>query len=297
MKFVVLVSLFFFSGCAVVEPSFDPIEVEKIVTKTNEVNETVDQNISIMTIIKPLEEKILKNEKVEKLEKVEEGEEGEEGEVILNVFDDELYFEKDKVGEDKTEVVINYLDAYAWEKKVLKSAYKKTKRLWSKKQSKNFRKILEEDKYMSLCSDRRYWHNLEFEESEPERDILQSVLIIRYLNNLSHGCPKWIDSNKKIENENSKERINTKQIFSLLPHGVLIEKLLSLYLPSTKGFRLLLKKHKKSLNEDKTSEVLKAERLEIEGYTCETCEPDYKKKRKSKVWHLKKYIIEIRRLN
>ena len=268
MKFVVLVSLFFFLGCAVVEPSFDPIEVEKIVTKTNEVNETVDQNISIMTIIKPLEEKILKNEKLE------------EGEVILNVFDDELYFEKDKVGEDKTQVVINYLDAYAWEKKVLKSAYKKRKTLWSKKQSKNFRKILEKDKYMSLCSDKRYWHNLEFEESEPERDILQSVLLIRYLNNLSHGCPKWIDSNKKIENENSKERINTKQIFSLLPHGVLIEKLLSLYLPSTKGFRLLLKKHKKSLNEDKTSEVLKAERLEIEGYKCETCEPDYKKKRK-----------------
>ena len=263
MKYVVvLVSLFLFLGCAVLEPSFEAIS--SINVEENTTKERVEKNVSICS--KLLEDKTIKNDNLE------------EGRLILNVFDDELYFEKDKVGKDKNEVVIKYLDAFPWEKKALKNIYKKYQKLWSKKQSKDFRKILEEDKYLSLCADRRYWDNLEFEESEPERDILQSVLLIKYVNNLSHGCPEWVKSDGKIKDENEKEPIKTKQIFSLLPHRVIIGKLLSLYLPKEKKFLELLEEHQVSLESNKKSEFLKLERLKIEAFKCKKCNPNYKRK-------------------
>lgn len=265
-----LIALFFFLGCSVLEPNLDlkkeDNNVSKKVSKNIEVEEVKEKNVSIVSTI-PNEE-ILENNNLE------------EGNIILNVFDDELYFEKDKVGIDKTKVVIKYLDAFDWEKKALQKIYKKHKRLWSQKQSEDFQKILIEDKYLSLCGDRRYWDNLEFEESQPEQDILQSILLIKYLNNLSHGCPQWVESNCKVKNENAKERINIKQVFSLLPHGVIIEKLFSLYTPKEKKFRTLLKKHKNSLELAKKKEVLRLERLEIEAFKCRPYDPSYEKKRK-----------------
>ena len=258
-----LLSLFLFSACAVVAP-----KVEQVKTKEKQqklIAPKVEDNKSVVIEAK--------KSNLTKLDKELEGN------VIVNVFADELYFEKDKVGEDKTAVVIKYLDAYAWEKKALAKVYKKYKRLWSKKQSEEFKEILEEDRYLSLCSDRKYWDNLEFEESEPERDILQSVLLIRYVNNLEHGCPKWVASNAKIRDENAKEHTNMKQLFSLLPHEVIIEKLISLYVPKEKEFRILLKQHQNSLDLDKGKELLKLERLELEEFKCQTCQPNYKNRK------------------
>ena len=270
MKYIIVMlgALFLFSGCAVLEPDFGvPIAKKEVVKK-----KSIENNITNAVEVKIEEKKLVLEEEVSE-NKMEE-----EGTLILNVFADELYFEKDKVGTDKTQVVIKHLIASSWEKKALKKVYKKHKQLWSQKQSKNFRKILEEDKYLALCSDRKYWDNLEFEESEPERDILHSILLIKYLNNLAHGCPQWISS--KVKNENDKERINTKQVFSLLPHGVIIEKLLSLYLPKEKEFDNLLKKYKKSLESNEEKEILNSERLEIEEFKCKKCQPNYKKRRK-----------------
>jgi hypothetical protein len=260
---IILLFFLFFSGCAKLAPDF---VVNKEASKNIEPEEIVEKNIS--SVSKIPNKKVIENDNIE------------EGHLILNVFDDELYFEKDKVGNDKTKVVIKYLDAFTWEKKALKKIYKKHKRLWSKKQSKDFQKILAEDKYLSLCADHKYWENLEFEESEPERDILQSILLLKYLNNLTHGCPKWVESNGKVKNENAKKHINSKQVFSLLPHGVIIEKLFSLYLPEEKKFHTLLEKHKNSLELAKRRDLLKLERLEIEELKCEKCQPNYKKKRK-----------------
>ncbi len=268
MKYIIFVlgSMFLFSGCAVLEAELEVPKSEKKVLEINKTKETLEENLS--SVSEEVEAKALKNDNLE------------ESQIIINVFDDELYFEKDKVGRDKTQVVIKYLDAFSWEKKALKKVYAKYKRLWSEQQSKNFRKILEEDRYLSLCSDHKYWDNLEFEESQPKRDVLHSILLLRYLNNLTHGCPQWITSNGKVKDENSKEHIKTKQVFSLLPHGVIIEKLFSLYLPKEKDFFLLLKKHKASLEEAKKREVIQSERLEIEAYKCRKCQPNYKKKGK-----------------
>jgi hypothetical protein len=193
---LIFLVFFLFSACSRVEPKPKVTTMESNVTKI-ENNET------------SLEKKVESNLSVE------------EGHVIENVFDDELYFEKDKVTKNKRKIVIKYLKAENWEKKALSKIYKKYKRLWSKKQSKDFRDFLESEKSLTRCAGRDYWENLEFEESEPERDVLHSVLLIKYLNNLHH----------KRDNEEEcakKELVDVDYILSLLPHEVLINKLLKL---------------------------------------------------------------------
>jgi len=246
-----LISMFLFLGCATQTPKIKQEVVEKNVTQ----------------VAQEPEKELIDTDEIE------------EGNLIVNVFDDELYFEKDKVGKDKMSIVIKYLDAYAWEKEALKKVYKKYKRLWSKKQSNALRKIIEENAYYALCADGRYWDNLEFEQSEPERDILHSILLLRYLNNLSHGCPKWVESNGKVKNENRKEYVKTESILSLLPHDVIISRLISSFKPKNKKFNALIKKHKKLLSYDIKEEVLKESRLRVELSKQEACKPDYKRKR------------------
>lgn len=195
--------------------------------------------------------------------------EKEDVHVLENIFDDELYFELDKVSKRrKVNVVINHLDAYPWEKKELKKAYKKHSKLWSKKQSSDFKKILEEDSYLALCSDVRYWENLEFEESEPQRDVLQSLLLIRYLHNLAHGCPKWVES--KVKGENSKKFMHTKHILSLLPHEVIIGKLMKILAPKEREFLKMVKQY-----HNKKSDEL---RLKIENMKHNALHPNYRVK-------------------
>ncbi len=223
-------------------------------------------------VIKELnvEEKIVSN--------VSEKKESEK--ILYDVFASGLYFEKDKVGQDKTGVVIKYLDAYDWEKRVLNNIYKNHKKLWSKKQSKDFEQILQNDKYLSLCSDRRYWDNLQFQESEPERDILHSILLLRYLKNLSHGCVDWVRSDGKIKDENRRKYINAKYVFSLLPHKVLIDKLLFIYAPKELEFKKMLQAYHKALQNNEKPEVLKRERLIIELYKHKESYPNYRKREK-----------------
>ncbi len=197
--------------------------------------------------------------------------EQEDVHVLENLFDDELYFELDKVSNSRrAKVVINYLKAYPWEKKALKKAYKKHSKLWSKKQSSDFKKILEEDSYLSLCSDVNYWENLEFEESEPQRDILQSLLLIRYLHNLAHGCPKWVES--RVKGENSKKFMHTNHILSLLPHEVIIGKLMKILAPKEREFSKMVKQY-----HNKKSDEL---RLKIENMKHNTIHPNYRVKEK-----------------
>ena len=263
MRYIgIVLSFFIFTGCAVLEPDF---ELGKSRTSSNKKSDT---NVTIVE--KSIVSELVTSKKIQ-------SEDLDSGHIIVNVFDDELYFEKDKGGKNLRKVVIKYLDAFAWEKKALNKIYKKHKRIWSKEQSKDFRKVLEEDKYFSLCGDRRYWDNLEFEESEPERDVLHSVLLIKYLNNLSHGCVQWVESNGKVKDENKKEHINANQILSLLPHDVLIRKLLLMYGPRDRKFTSLLTAHRRALDSDKKADEIKEERLKIEKYKTLEKNPDYKK--------------------
>ena len=263
MKNILMFSLLFMMvGCA--SKKVKP-------TMMKESNSSVEHNETV-------EEKGILSKIYEQI--VNKKDEVESGEVLANVFSDELYFEKDKVGQDKTGVVIKYLDAYAWEKKVLNRAYKKHKKLWSKKQSKDFEKILQHDKYLSLCSDHKYWDNLEFEENEPERDILHSILLLRYLNNLSHGCVDWVQSDGKIKDENKREYIKAKYVFALLPHEVLIDKLLFIYAPKELEFKKMLEAYNEAVERDEDTEILKRERLIIELYKRKEIHPNYKKREK-----------------
>ena len=256
MKKNILIALvLFITGCVTSQP-----KAKKTVSYEQNSSQTLEHNRSAV-----MEKKVVQEE---------------EGHIIKNVFDDELYFEKDKAGVDKTAVVIKYLHAYPWEKKALNRIYKKYKRLWSKRQSKNFKKILQEDNYASLCGDQDYWDNLEFEESEPEHDILQSVLLLRYINNLTHGCVKWVESDGEIEDENREKDVEAKYIFSLLPHNVLIDKLLLLYAPKEKAFKRLLSEYKVLVTSDVSKESIKEKRLELEQFKASEIHPNYKEREK-----------------
>jgi len=260
---ITFVAIFLFSGCANLKPEYKALEKDQNQTKHDVVD--IDKNVSIISQL--VDEKVIEDEALE------------DENLIQNVFHDELYFEKDKEGVDKRKLAIQYLDARDWEKKALKQIYKKHKKLWSKKQSKDLWKILEEDRYFGLCSDRKYWDNLQFEESQPERDVLHSILLIRYLNNLSSGCPGWVLSKKKIKNENSKEVINSRHVLSLLPHEVLIDKLIMIYVPKSKKFERMVEEHHNTLSLDKKEEVILLERLDIEEYKRNQKYPKYKKRR------------------
>ena len=254
-NFLIVIALLIVGGCTT-----PPQPKAKIVSHEQNSSQTLEHNRSVVV------EKTVAQEELK-----------EEGHIIENVFADELYFEKDKV-RDKTGVVIRYLRAYPWEKKALKRIYKKYKLLWSKRQSKTFKKIIQEDRYASLCSDQRYWDNLEFEESEPEHDILQSILLLRYINNLSHGCVKWVESNGKFKDENRKKNVEAKYIFSLLPHNVLIKKLLRLYAPKEKSFKRLLSKYRALVESDSKRDKIKEKRLELEQFKSDEIHPNYKKR-------------------
>jgi len=248
-------------GCRSIEPKVSTSKAIKSVSEVNQTEVFIDNGVSAennVSSVKKIEETLT-----------------DDANIILNVFNDELYFEKDKEGIDKRQVVIKYLDAHKWEKKALSETYTKYPKLWSKEQSEDFFKILEEDRYLSLCADRRYWDSLQFEESEPERDVLHSILLIRYLNNLSHGCPQWISS--KVKDENVKAYIHTKQILSLLPYNVIISKLIASYEPKSKKFKALMAEHKRLLALDREAEVLKASRLELEEHKRRLCQPKYTK--------------------
>ena len=216
MKTIAVVGvLLLFNGCTILKPSFGVINEDtvKIIPDKNEI--IVEKTI----LVKISDKKKIKDKSLEPEE------------IILNVFDDELYFERDKVRGNKSRLIIRYLDAFSWEKNALLKAYTIYKKIWSKKQSDDFKEILEEDKYFALCTDSRYWENLKIEDKEPERDILHSILLIKYLNNLSYGC-------REIDDNSIQEHIDADHILSLLPHDVLIHKLLLIHLPKEKGLTM-----------------------------------------------------------
>jgi len=188
---------------------------------------------------------------------------------IVDVFTDSLFLNGDRIK------LIKNLDALPWEKRALLKAYKNHTDLWNNQQKKEFQKILEDDKYLSLCGDKRYYENLLFTVEEPQVDILHSILLLKYLNNLSNGCTKWVS--QKVGNENKNKNIPSDYLLDMIEKDAIVERLFVPFFPRQKRFLIALREYRKMKNRDEKSSKLKDKRLEIE-YIKQTEEyPNYRK--------------------
>jgi hypothetical protein len=188
---------------------------------------------------------------------------------IVDVFTDSLFLNGDRMK------LIKNLDAQPWEQKVLLKAYKNHTKLWNRRQRKEFQRILEDDKYLSLCGDRRYYDNLLFTLDEPQVDILHSVLLLKYLNNLSHGCRKWVS--QKASNENHHKNIPSLYLLDMIEKDALVERLFVPFIPRQKSFQIAIREYKQIKENDEKSQKLKDKRLEIEQLKEREEYPSYKK--------------------
>jgi len=186
---------------------------------------------------------------------------------IVDVFTDSIFLDGDRLK------LIKNLDALPWEKKVLLKAYKKDSKFWNKQQKKEFDKILEEDKYLSLCGDQRYYDNLLFTSEEPQLDILHSILLLRYAKNLSNGCLEWVSSD--IKNENDKKRVPAKSLLKMVKQGAIVERLFVPFVPKTKAFDEALKAYHKAISRGENPKSLTSERMFIEEQKSTDIYPDY----------------------
>jgi len=189
--------------------------------------------------------------------------------IIPSVFLEDVTFESD------AKVMVKALDAFAWEKKSLSKIYKKKDQIWTKQGIKEFKKILSDDRYLSLCGDIRYLQNLEFTTQKIEQDVLYSVLFLKYLNNLSSGCIEWVSSDGSVLNENHEENIASAYLLEMLSRGVLVERLFLPYLPQEKDFTHAIKRYKALDVSAADRNEIKLERLVVEQYKSSESYPEY----------------------
>lgn len=172
--------------------------------------------------------------------------------------------------------LIETLDAFPWEKKALHTVYRhEGKIIWKPNQIQDFRKILENDSYLAMCGDRRYWDYLDVTKERAKQDVLYSTLLLKYLNNLSSGCRQWVSSDGMALNENRIQNIKAEYVLSLLARGALIEKLFIPYLPKNREFFVHLKRYKALEKSVENPSDLKRERLYIEQYKTLKIHPNY----------------------
>ena len=256
-----------FSGCRILEPDFG-VSKKKVEISTKvkiisplplEVNRTKESLLiqRVPYIKTPPPKRIILSKEVNKIE------------VIPNVFSEDT---EDFLSNKR---LIKYLDAYSWEKKSLSKAYAKKKKLWTKHEIQDFLSIVNEDKYLSLCGDKRYLDNLIFTADAVKQDLLYSILLLRYLNNLSHGCVEWVSSGGSVLYENNQEYIESDYLLSMLSKDILIERLFTRYFPKDKDFLPAIKRYKLLTKYLEESDEIKNERLQIEQYKTFENHPDY----------------------
>lgn len=172
--------------------------------------------------------------------------------------------------------LIEMLDVFPWEKKALHFVYRHAgKMIWKPNQIQDFRKILEDDSYLSMCGAQRYWDYLETTDDKVKQDVLYSVLLLRYLNNLSSGCREWVSSDGMVVNENSRKNIKAEYVLSLVAQGALVQKLFIPYLPQNRDFFVALDDYKRLEKSVENLSDLKRERLSIEQYKTLKTYPTY----------------------
>ena len=241
---LILTTLFLFVGChSTPKPS---VKEELKITEPKENNVSVAPLVLEKNVSKVLPE--------------------HEIEVIKSVFKDEEHFGGNRLK------LIDDLVAQNWEKRALRWAYRKNKSLWNREQKETFKVILEKDLYLSLCDSKPYWDNLMLVSGEPEEDILYSVLLLRYLNNLESGCVDWVTENKEMK---KRDYVHANYVLNLLSFKVLIDRLFLAYLPEREIFYKSLREYK-SLEENGVDKLaLKAKRLEVENYKSTKSYPSY----------------------
>ncbi|MBU1669315.1 hypothetical protein KKC13_12970 [bacterium] len=200
----------------------------------------------------------------------------EESEQPIQEVNNRKIFSDTHVKRGDIRTLIETLDAFPWEKKALHSVYRhEGKMIWHPNQIQDFRKILQDDSYLAMCGDRRYWNHLEVTGQKAKHDVLYSVLLLKYLNNLSSGCRQWVSSEGMVLNENRTQNIKAEYVLSLLARGALIEKLFISYLPKNREFFVSLNRYKALEKSIKNSSDLKRERLFIEQYKTLKIHPTY----------------------
>ena len=266
--------IFLFSGCAIFQPDFGVPKKEPIVSKMAPLQPQPSQPQRVVTAPQLREEVSLPVQTVPYIKTPPPQRhimvpEPSKRRTIKDVFTEET---PERLGSQQ---LINYLDAFSWEKKALSKAYSRERKLWTKREIQSFLAIVNEDKYLSLCGDKRYMDNLIFTSNPAKQDLLYSILLLRYLNNLSNGCREWVSSDGELLNENSKEYIESNYLLSMLSKDILIERLFTRYIPKNKDFFPALKRYKLLTKYLEKSDEIKNERLQIEAYKSVENHPDY----------------------
>jgi len=133
---------------------------------------------------------------------------------------------------------------------------------WRSSQKSEFLKILETDKYMSICNQQALYQKVK----ETENSQLMTKLLVTYTKNLANGC--IIDASQKVKvGEKTVSRygtytqnVNDSDIKMKLRAGQSIEKILKPYVPEYKQFNELITKY----NLAKDPEAKRKIRLNIE---------------------------------
>ncbi|SHO80386.1 Peptidoglycan-binding domain 1 [hydrothermal vent metagenome] len=142
---------------------------------------------------------------------------------------------------------------------------------WRESQRSEFKKILAEDKYLSICNQRSlYKQVLGSNDSK-----LMSKLLVAYSNNLANGCidmksfnasqrakkAKNIDTYYKIDYQ----KVDANLILTQLKEGKSIEEILAPYVPTYPQFKILSDKYKSLLKDrDVNKKLLRKMRINIE---------------------------------
>ena len=129
---------------------------------------------------------------------------------------------------------------------------------WRSSQKNEFLKILETDKYMSICNQQALYKQVKVNENSK----LMSKLLVAYTNNLANGC--LVNTSFKSFGA-YKQKVSDSDIKRKLKAGQSIEQILKPYVPEYRQFDALIKQYNARKNSATTSkELLHNIRLNIE---------------------------------
>jgi len=192
----------------------------------------------------------------------------ESSHAFINVFNESMIVNGNSME------LIEHLDAFQWEKEALVRMYSEHTDLWNIEQKEEFKVILEKDKYLSLCGDKRYYENLLFSNEDARVDILYSILFLRYVNNLSNGCVQWVSSH--VKDENHLYNIQADYLLSMIEKDALVERLLIPFIPKKRAFTIALRDYHLMVAKSENSESVIRQRLEVESLKAFESYPTYK---------------------
>lgn len=126
---------------------------------------------------------------------------------------------------------------------------------WRSSQKNEFLKILETDKYMSICNQQALYQKVK----KTKNSQLMSHLLVAYTNNLANGCIVNVSHGKY------DQTVSTSDIKMKLKAGQSIERILKTYVPEYDQFFCLIRTHNAlKKNPETPVETLRVVRLNIE---------------------------------